>query len=132
MTQENLYQAPASSMTHGPARAPRRWGAMVRSLVALQTLLATLYASTIWNQFHSGEISALVFLAFVSASVLSVVGAFLLSSSPRSSSYFFFSSALLGALVCTQWRPPFVVAGLLVAICAGLVGSVSAKRSAKG
>ena len=98
---------------------------MVRSLVVLQTLVAALYTPTIWNQFRSGEMSAPVFMAFVSASVLLVAGAFLLSTRPRSSSYVFFSSALPGAIACMQWRPPFVLAGLLIAVCAGLVGSVS-------
>jgi fatty acid desaturase len=130
MTQENPYQAPTST-TAIETRAPRRWTVIVIFLVAFQTLVALAYASTTLSQWRSGEISPLVALAWASASGLLVTGSITQLFSPRLSSYMLFLAALLSGLAFAHWRPPFVLTGLLVAVCAALVSSVSA-RTTKG
>lgn len=105
---------------------------MILCLVAFQVLLAALYAPASLDQFRSGEISALTFLAWVLASLFLMLGGLVFLHTKRMSGYFFLASASLGALAYLQWRPAHVLAGLLVAVCAGLVSSVSSRRSARG
>jgi peptidoglycan/LPS O-acetylase OafA/YrhL len=128
MAQENPYQPPISPAHLGQKSTPRRWIAIVLSLVALQTSVAALYASTALNQFRNGDISALTFLASASASVLLVVGGLALARKPRPATYLFFASAVFGACAYAQWHPPFIFTGLLIATCAGLVSVVSARH----
>lgn len=130
MTQENPYQAPASTTTVA-TRAPRRWVAIVLCLVAFQTLVALAYASTAFSQLRSGEISPITALAWASATGMLVTGSIAQLFSARLSSYLLFLAALLAGLTYLQWRPPFVLTGLLVAVCAALVSSASA-RTGKG
>jgi hypothetical protein len=129
MSMENPYQAPASPSALDVGRAPRRWSVVVIGLVALQTLVAALYVSTALGQLRRGETSAVVFLAWASASVLLALGAPVLLRNPRLAAYLFFASAASSGLACLQWRPTFVFTGLLIALCAGLVGFVSARRA---
>jgi hypothetical protein len=130
MTQENPYQAPASTTTV-PTRAPRRWITIVLCLVAFQTLVALAYAPTTFTKLRFGEISVITALAWASASGLLATGSITQLFSARLSTYMLFLAALLAALTYLHWRPPFVLTGLLVAVCAALVSSVSA-RAAKG
>lgn len=103
---------------------------MLLSLIAFQTLLAVIYASTMFSQLKLGEISGLTFLASALASVLLVVGGLLYVFRIRYASYLFFASAFFAAFVYWQWRPTFVFTGLAISVCAGLVSIAFQRRFA--
>ena len=129
MTPDNPYQAPASSAAPGSTRVPRRWIAIVLSLAAFQTLVVALYTPTTLSQLRDGGISVLTAMAWASASGLLATGSLVLMVSPRLATCLLFLAAVLSALTYAQWRPPFVFTGLLVAVCAALVSSVSARSA---
>lgn len=126
MAVENPYQPPASGID-APARPPARWRVILIALVAFQTLVAAAYATTLLSHWRHGEISAITFLASASASALLVVGVLVYRQSVRYARYFFFASTLMAALAFLQWRPPFVLSGLLIAFCATLVSAVAGR-----
>lgn len=129
MTPDNPYQAPASSTAPGSTRVPRRWIAIVLSLAAFQTLVVALYASTTLSQLRDGGISVLTAMAWASGSGLLATGSLVLMFSPRLATCLLSLAAVLNALTYAQWRPAFVFTGLLVAVCAALVSSVSARSA---
>ena len=126
MTQDNPYQAPASSLSSG-AVLPRRWAVIVSTLVVLQLLLAALYASTAFSHLRQGEISPITFLAAVLATVLLAVGVLSYVRKWRYSPYVFGAAALFSGLAALQWRPPFLLTGLAISICAALVSVVATR-----
>lgn len=130
VNQENPYQAPVSAAEPHADKPPRRWGVVLLSLIAFQTLLAMIYASTMLSHLRHGEISALTLLASVLASVLLAVGGLLYVVKIRYAAYLFFVSALLSALVYWRWHPTFVFTGLAISVCAGLVSVAFQRRVA--
>ena len=90
-----------------------------------------MYAPTALSRLQHGEISVLVFSAVVVFSILLAIGGFIFMRSARAAAYCFFASAIFGVIVYSQWRPTFVFAGLLIAICAGLVSIVIMRHRAK-
>lgn len=104
---------------------------MLLSLVGLQILVAAMYTPTALSRLQNGEISVLVFSAVVLSSILLAIGGFIFMRRARAAAYCFFASAIFGAIAYLQWRPTFVFAGLLIAICAGLVSVVTMRRLAK-
>lgn len=104
---------------------------MLLSLVGLQILVAAMYTPTALSRLQHGEISALAFSALLLSSILLAIGGVVFMRSPRSAACCFFVSAIFGAIAYLQWRPTFVFAGLLIAICAGLVSVVAMRRLAK-
>lgn len=104
---------------------------MLLPLVALQLLVAAMYMPTVLNRFQRGEINVLVFSEVVVSSILMAIGAFMFMRIARVAAYCFFASAVFGAIAYLQWRPTFVFAGFMIAICAGLVSVVTMRRFAK-
>nr|WP_298123153.1 hypothetical protein [uncultured Pseudoxanthomonas sp.] len=99
------------------------------SLAAFQTLVVALYASTTLSQLRDGGISVLTAMAWASGSGLLATGSLVLMFSPRLATCLLFLAAVLSTLTYAQWRPTFVFTGLLVAVCAALVSSVSARSA---
>jgi hypothetical protein len=128
---ENPYQAPASVVEEGAYSAPRRWGVMLLSLVALQILLAAIYLPTAFSRLQRGEIGLPVFSGVVLSCFLLSIGGFTFMRSARVAACCFFASAMSGAIAYSQWRPTFVFTGVMIAICAGLVSVVAMRRLAK-
>ncbi len=104
---------------------------MLLSLVAFQTMIAAVYATTLISHFRHGEINALTFLASVLASVLLLVGGLMYAKKNLYSAHLFFASALCAAFAYLQWHPTFLLTGLGISICAGLVAVVAQRRLAK-
>lgn len=104
---------------------------MLLPLVGLQVLVAAMYAPTALSRLQHGEISVLVFSAVVLSSILLAIGGLMFGRSARAAACCFFASALFGAVAYLYWRPAFVFAGILIAICAGLVSVVITRRPAK-
>jgi hypothetical protein len=129
MKPENPYQPPTSSVDAQPGGPPGRWRTIVILLVAFHTLLAAAYATTLLGHWRHGEISAVTFLASASASVLLLIGALVYRGSVRYAQHFFSASTLMAVLAFLQWRPPFVLSGLLIAFCATLVSAVARRRA---
>jgi len=129
MTEENPYQAPESLSVATPA--DRRWRIAMLPFVCIQALLAALYAPIAFEKFRNGEISAIEFLPWLSANVTLVIGGLRLLRTPRKASYLFAISSLLAVVAYLQWRPRFVLTGLVIALFAGLISLVSSYRLAK-
>ena len=128
---ENPYEAPVSELEPCADTPPRRWGVVLLSLVAFQTLISVIYATTLVSHFRHGEISALTFLASALASVLLVAGGLMYLSKRRYAAHLFFASALFAACAYLQWHPTFLLTGLGISVCAGLVSVVVQRRLAK-
>lgn len=129
MTEENPYQAPATSAIVAPT--PRRWRLLVLPLVCLQALLAALYVPLAFERFRNGEISVIEFLPWFLANVALAFGGFRLLRTPKKATYLFATSAVLAGVAYLQWRPPNVRMGFLIAVFAALISLVSSYRSAK-
>ncbi|WP_369935406.1 hypothetical protein [Xanthomonas tesorieronis] len=114
MTEENPYQAPATRSAATPA--DRRWRIAVLPFVCIQALLAALYAPIALEKFRNGEISAIDLLLWLLANVALVFGGFRLLRNPRKASYLFATSSLLAVAAYLQWRPRFVLIGLVIAV----------------
>ncbi len=131
MKEENPYQPPAAGMEGKPATVPKRWSIMILSAIALQLLIAALYATTVVSRFRYGEISGLICLAILFASVLLALGGLLHHFGSRMAAHAFLLATVLGALGYLQWRPPFVLTGLVISTCAWLLSLATRQISAK-
>ena len=129
MSQDNPYQPPAAALSSGSA-LPRRWAVMVSALVVLQLLIAALYTSTAISHLRRGEISPITFLVATLAAAFLAAGCLSYLRKWRYSPQIFGASALFSALTALQWRPPFVLTGLAIAVCAALVSVVATRPMA--
>ena len=121
MTDENPYQAPAAGMEVKQPTVPKRWSIMILSAITLQLLIAALYATTVVSRFRHGEISGLICLAILFASVFLGLGGLLHHFGSRMAAHAFLLATVMGALGYMQWRPPFVLTGLVISTCAWLM-----------
>ncbi|HET6782223.1 MAG TPA: hypothetical protein VFH12_00145 [Pseudoxanthomonas sp.] len=131
MNQENPYEPPVSVVDPAAGTPPGRWKVMLLLVIAFQTLVVALYASTMFSHIRRGEISPLTFGVASIASVLLLLGGLMYSRKSRYAAPLFFISALCAAVAYFQWRVPFLVTGFVIAVCAGLVSVVAQRRPAK-
>ena len=99
--------------------------------IAFQTLVFALYASTMFSHLRRGAISPLTFGEASIASVLLLLGGLMYSRTSRYAAPLFFASALCAAAAYFQWRIPFLVTGVVITVCGGLVSVVVRRRLAK-
>jgi hypothetical protein len=131
MSHENPYKAPMSATQASAPLPPGRWSIMLLSLIAFQTLVTILYATTMVSHLRHGEISLFTFAVSALASTLLAIGGFMYIYKSRYATYLFLSSALFAALTYLHWRPAFVFTGLIISVCACLVSIITQKRLAQ-
>jgi len=95
---------------------------IVVALVAMQTVASLAFARQGLEWVRTGIVSVLHAGLFFWSAVLLVVGAAMLLRRVRAVTYVFGGSAILGAVILSQWQPLLVTTGVIVAAIGCVVG----------
>lgn len=120
LDQNDPYRPPAAAVGPAPYQA-EGWRTSVLILVLLQLLFYAFNAASGLRAVQAGEISAVAFLASVSAAVCLLAGAVMLWLRSRAGIYLFAISALSAGVALLLAPTRTGVTGLGIAVIASLV-----------